>query len=50
MKIRLGKTGMGEIILAKGRLATTIHDSAPRPKRSLFANPNENGEIFEKKE
>ena len=39
----------GGIILAKGRLATTNHDSAPRPKRSLFTNPNENAGIFEKK-
>ena len=29
----------GGIILAKGRLATTNHDSAPRPQRFLFANP-----------
>ena len=28
--------------MAKGRLTTTNHDSAPRPKRSLFANPNIN--------
>ena len=28
------------IILTKGELATTSHDSAPRPQRSLFAKPN----------
>ena len=45
MKIRLGKTGsLGpwSRVMAKGRLATTNHESAPRPQRSLFANPNEN--------
>ena len=31
------------IILAKGKLATTNHDSAPRLQRSLFANPTLGG-------
>ena len=31
---------IGGIILAKGQLATTHYDSAPRPQRSCFANPN----------
>ena len=28
------------VILAKGQLATIHYDSAPRPQRSCFANPN----------
>ena len=28
------------IILAKAQLATTNHETAPRPQRSRFANPN----------
>ena len=31
---------IGGIILAKGKLATIHYDSAPRPQKSCFANPN----------
>ena len=37
--LRLGLTKHWGIILAKGQLATTNHDSAPMPQRSRFSKP-----------
>ena len=38
LQVRVGENR--KIILAKRKLATTNHDSAPRPQRSRFAKPN----------
>ena len=34
------------VILAKGKLATTHYDSAPRPQRSCFANPTLHANVY----